>query len=44
MPGVLGGDGGGGTMCPDYNGLAANELIVFYRSLYELDQYVTRKL
>lgn len=41
MPGVQG--GGGGTMCPDYNGLTANQLIVFYRSLYEIDQYVTSK-
>lgn len=30
-------------MCPDYKGLAANELIVLYRSLYGIDQYVTSK-
>lgn len=35
--------GGKATMCPDYKGLAANELIVLYRSLYGIDQYVTSK-
>lgn len=35
--------GGEATMCPDYKGLAANELIVLYRSLYGIDQYVTSK-
>lgn len=34
---------GEATMCPDYKGLAANELIVLYRSLYGIDQYVTSK-
>lgn len=35
--------GGKATMCPDYKGLAANELIVLYRSLYGIDQYATSK-
>lgn len=30
-------------MCPDYKGLAANELMVLSRNLYGIDQYVTSK-